>query len=280
MGIIDLILNLACVLLWFNWRSAQVTARRRSSPVSLAATLKKAEPRASSRWLSFGMLLAILAARSLFYWNVGSTWNWTPNLELVAISLPFRSAHLPRMFLFSFLSFALVLAALYSWLLLLGVVNRTLPEDEAFQRLVRVHLGWIDRWPTWTKLMLPGALVTVLWIVANPGLAQMRIVPAPASISHVVQQALLLGLTSYLSWKPLLVGICLLYVANSYVYLGSSQFWRFVNSTGANLLHPMRRLPLRLGKIDFAPLLALVALFALGRVAAPWLPRLFQRLPL
>jgi uncharacterized protein YggT (Ycf19 family) len=76
------------------------------------------------------------------------------------------------------------------------------------------------------------------------------------------------------------VGICVLYLVNSYVYLGNSYFWTFINLTGSNLLRPFRALPLRVGKVDLAPLLLIVLVLALSHWAALWLPAIFQRLPL
>lgn len=280
MGAIDSILNLAGVLLWFSWRSAQVTARERPSPVSLAATLRKADPRRGGRWLSLGSLLAVLGARSIFYWNVGSAWNWTPSLELGLISLPFRSDHFSRMLLFSTLSFALVLGALYTWLLLLSVVNQRVPDDNRYQRLVRMQLGWVEHLPPWAKLLLPLVVVGLVWALGSPGLVRLGIVPKRAPGWHTWEEGLFLGLTSYLTLEPFILGVCLLYLANSYVYLGNAPFWHFVNATGGNLLSPLRHLPLQIGKVDLSPLAMIAIVVILSRWIGWWLPKLFQRLPL
>jgi uncharacterized protein YggT (Ycf19 family) len=279
MGFIDSILNLVCALLWFNWRSLRYAALQKSSPVSLAATLKKAGPRQRARWIPLFSLFALLGARGLFYWNVGSALNWTPSLALGVISLPFRSDYLGRMLLFSFLSFALVLALLYAWLLLISIINRDLPTDEPVQKLVRWHLGWVESWPFWLKLLLPLILTALIWGLANASLVRLGMVPAPLSRLHLWQQALLLGLNSLLGWKWLLVAICALYLVNNYVYLGNSYFWTYVNLTGANLLVPVRRLPLRIGKADFSPVLAMAVVLALADWTTRWLSAIFQRLP-
>jgi uncharacterized protein YggT (Ycf19 family) len=280
MRLIDWILNLACLLLWFNWRSVRFAALEKSSPVSLAATLKKAGPRRGAPWAALVSLLAILGVRSLFYWNVGSALNWTPTVELGVISLPFRSDYLGRMLLYSGLSFGIFLAVVYAWLLLISSINRKVPNDEPAQKLVRWHLGWLERWPVWLKLVLPMLFTTFLWGLANPGLVQMGIVPAPVSRGHLWQQALLLGINSFLSWKLLVIGICALYLINSYVYLGNSYLWTYLNLTGANLLSPFRRLPLCVGKVDFSPVLAIGLVLLVTHEASRFLPRIFQRLPL
>lgn len=279
MGIIDFILNLACVLLWFNWQSARLAQAAPSSPVSLLATLKRAEPRPNRGWLSLSFLLVVLALRSLFYWNAGAAWNWTARLNLGVITLSFRSDHLTRMLLFSALSFLLVLGTLYAWLLLLSLVNHRLPADDPIQRLVRLHLGWVERWAALFKVALPFLAAALAWILGSPVLARFGIVPPPLGLARLVQEGLLLGLASYLLWKPILLAICGLYLLNSYVYLGKSKLWRFLNSTGSNLLKPLRFLPVRLGKLDFSPLLAIGLILVLSHWLARWLPRLFQRVP-
>ncbi len=280
MALIDSILNLACLLLWFNWRSLRLAAPEKSPLMSLASTLRKAGPQRRGRWVPLASLTAILGVRGVFYWNVGSALNWTPKLELGVISLPFRSNDVGRMLWFSGLSFLQVLAVFYAWLLLLSVINAKLPNDEPGQRLVRWHLGWVERWPSWLKFMLPMIVTAMVWGLANPSLVQWGMVPAPLSRSHLWQQALLLGLTSFLSWKLLLVAICGLYLVNSYVHLGESYFWTFVNLTGSNLLGPLRRWPLCIGKVDLSPVLAMVVVFGVAHWAGRWLPAMFQRLPL
>jgi uncharacterized protein YggT (Ycf19 family) len=277
MGLVDTILNIAALLLWLNWRSAHAAVK--SPLISLAATVKKADPRRGRRWMSLATLLLLLGLRSFFYWNVGTAAGWTPSLELGVISLPFRSDYLPRMLLYSCLSFGLVLGGFYTWLLLLSVVNGKVPNDEPLQRLVRLNLGFIERWPPALKLLLPAVLAILLWGFASPALVRLGIVPAPASSGHVWQQALLVGLAVFLTWKLLLVFLCVLYLVNSYVYLGKSYFWNYVNVTGANLLGPVRRLPLCIGKVDLSPLVGMLLILVASDAAAKWLPRLYQRLP-
>jgi uncharacterized protein YggT (Ycf19 family) len=279
LGLIDLILNVACVLLWINWHSRRLVAGK-SSVMTLASTLKKAEPRRGRAWLTLVMIPVLLALRTFFYWKVGAAVNWIPSLQLGVISLSFRSDYFIRILLFSILSFAVALGGFYIWLLLISVINRKVPTDEPFQRLVRLHLGWIERWPATAKLLLPLFLGCLLWGFGSRYLVRLGIVPSPISTSHVWQQATLVGLSSYFAWKSLLLLVCLLYLLNSYVYLGNSYFWQYVNVTGANLLHPFRRLPVCIGKIDLSPLICIGLVFAVAHWAARCLTQLFQRLPL
>ena len=145
---------------------------------------------------------------------------------------------------------------------------------------MRLHLGWVERWPSSIKLLLPMLVSGFMWALCSPGLVRLGIIPAPVSRGHLWEQAALLGLTSFLSWKFLLLALCVLYLVNNYVYTGESSFWRFVNTTGSNLLGPLRRFPLRIGKVDFSPLLVIGLVLAAAHFAAEGLSRLFQCLPL
>src|SRR6185436_15778701 len=123
MDAIDWILNLACVLLWLNWRSIRFASVPQSIGVSLVGTLRRAEPVRVPRWSSLAALIALLLVRCVFYSQIGSAVNWTPSLQLGVVTLPFRSDYWPQMLLFSFFGFGLWLCGLYSWLLLVSVVN-------------------------------------------------------------------------------------------------------------------------------------------------------------
>jgi uncharacterized protein YggT (Ycf19 family) len=281
MDIVNLLLNFAALLLWLNWRSLHLAPRPEKAPaLSLASTLRKAETTGrSARWLSLAGLLALLAFRSFVYSHIGSAVDWTPRLELGAISLHFRSDYLVRMFAYSFLSFGVILGGFYAWLLLLSAVNRKLLNEDPFQRLVRMHLGSVDRWPVALKLLLPMIIATLLWGLASPGLVQLGVAPNPLSAWHRWQQALLLGLTSLLLWKFLLLGLCFLFLLNSYVHLGKSSFWSFIQATGSNLLGPLRRFPLCIGKMDFSPVAGIAMVLFLAHWGGDMLPLLYQRLP-
>src|SRR5437870_5797493 len=103
-GLLNLLLNVVALLLWFNWRSGGLKTPLPGT-VSLAATLQRVEIIEPQRWFSFGCLLALLLIRPLLYCQIGSKVNWTARLDLTAITLPFRSDLLGRMYLFSTLSF-------------------------------------------------------------------------------------------------------------------------------------------------------------------------------
>src|SRR4051794_12995711 len=88
-GLLDLILNLVGLLLWFNWRAAGIKTPAPGA-ISLAGTLQRTETLEPQRWFSFGCLLALLFVRPLLYCQIGARVNWTARLDLTDITLPFR----------------------------------------------------------------------------------------------------------------------------------------------------------------------------------------------
>ena len=280
MALIDLILNLAGLLLWVNWRSLNFDPLIKSAAASLAGTLKRAEPRRSRGWHFLFALAVLLFLRAVIYWQIGAAVNWTPKLQLGAITISFRSDFLARTLLFSIFSFALTLFVFYLWLLLLSIVNGRGGDTELLQKLVRLHLGRIARWPWAIKLLLPLVIAGLLWLALNPLLAQWRIIPPGRSAAHRLEQAGAIGLGAYLSWKYLIGAILALYLLNSYVYLGKHFVWDFVSMTGHNLLAPLRWLPLRVAKLDFSPIVAIALISLAAELAERGLTELYARLAL
>jgi uncharacterized protein YggT (Ycf19 family) len=118
------------------------------------------------------------------------------------------------------------------------------------------------------KMLLPLLVTTALWCALNPLLLWIDMVPR-VSTWQLLEQGAVIGLAAYFTLKYLVLGFLALYVVNSYVYLGDFPFLSFVNTTARGLLRPLRRLPLRIGRVDLAPLagMALVMLAAeLGRL--------------
>ena len=97
---------------------------------------------------------------------------------------------------------------------------------------------------------------------------------------HALEQGLVLGLFACLIWKYLVVGVLTLHMVQSYVYLGRSPLWDFVGETANNFLRPLSRLPLRVGKIDLAPAVAIVLALLAAQILQLSLPLLFRRLPI
>ena len=275
MGLIDFILNLAGLLLWLNWCSVPLDPLAQPSAKTLLGTLRRAGPGGWGRWKFMAALAALLLIRPLFYWQIGSALNWMPHLNLTAVGPPFQSEFLRRMFLFSLFSFGLTLAVFYSWLLFLALINRRIAAADPFQKLVHAHLGKVGRWPWPMQLPLPFVAAGMIWLALHPLLVHWEIVPATKSTVQLLKQALLMGIGAYLPLKYLIAGFLFAHLLASYVYLGNHPFWNFVNVTARHLLAPLRWAPLRLGKVDFTPLVGIVLVFLAAEFALYWLPKIY-----
>jgi uncharacterized protein YggT (Ycf19 family) len=274
MGLIDLILNLAGVLLWLSWRSIRSDPLVKTLPATLVGTLRRAEPRRIRGWQLLLGLGTLLLLRALFYRQIGSDADWTPKLDLFFVVLAFPSRLPPGHFLpalvFSLLSFLRILIIIYFWLLALVAINRRNEAPDPLQKLLCLYLGPLARLPLVLQVLLPLVLVTGLWVALHPALAHLQITGRVPSNARLAEQGLLVGLALYLTLQYPLPVILLLYLFTSYVYLGKSPLWDFIEATARNLLTPLRALPLRIARVDFAPLAGvLLILFLLH-----WLPNL------
>ncbi len=275
LSLIDFILNIASLLLWLNWRAVRVNQLPRAS-VSIVSTLKAAGPPAV-RWFSFAGLAGLLLIRAWFYYMIGPPLHWDPKIPLGPTTLVFRSDFLGRMFLFSLGGFAVTLIVFYFWLLLLSCLNRQIPDTDPQQKLVRLHLGPLERWPIFLKLLLPCLTVMALWCLCNAPLVTLGMTPK-VSGAHLAGQGALIGLATFLSLKYLLIGFLLLHLLNSYVYFGEFSFWTFVDATARGILRPFKPLPLRIGKIDLAPIVAIAVIILITELSRRGLTLLYQRL--
>jgi uncharacterized protein YggT (Ycf19 family) len=278
MALIDFILNLAGLLLWLNWRSVRFDPLGRRTPATLIGTLRRAEPRRLRRWHLLAALGGLLLLRAVLYWQIGAGVGWAAGkLNLGIIELSFRSDSFQCILLFSLFSFGLTLGVLYVWLLLLSILAG--PEPPPFHRLVRMPLGDIDRWPRWSKCLLP-LIVTaaVLWL-ASWLLAWLQVIPKPVSPAHRLEEALVIGLGSYLAWKYVIGALLVLHLLNSYIYFGKHPFWAYVNAEARTLLSPLRTVPLRAGKVDFAPVVGIALAFLATELAGRGLLLLYGKLP-
>jgi uncharacterized protein YggT (Ycf19 family) len=280
MNLVDFLLNLAALLLWLNWRSFKFRFGPRVGMTGYSALLQQTGPPAFRRTGVLCGLVALLALRTWFYWKVGSGVRWVPSLDLGVVTLPFKSISLGRMALYSAGSFALVWVVFYLWLLLLSMVNRSQPETDVWQKLVRLHLGWVEGWPLAVKLLAPWLLAACGWYLAHPGLAALGMVLPPKSTVHLWQQGLVIGLGTFIAWKYLIGLALLLHIVNSYLYLGNYQFWTFIGTTARHLLAPLRWAPLRWGQIDFTPVVGIALVFLVAQWAERGLSGLLARLPL
>src|SRR4029077_13619829 len=119
------------------------------------------EPRRWKGWQLLAGLVLLLALRPVLYRGVGSAAGWTPRLDLGVVALAFRSDSFPAGIslrttaLYSVLSFGRLRLVFYFWLLIVGLINRGTAEPDPIQKVVRLHLGRIARWPWPLQLLLP-----------------------------------------------------------------------------------------------------------------------------
>ncbi len=268
MGAIDFILNLSGVLLLLSWRSMHFDPLAKGAPVTLVGTLKRAEPRRLKGWQLAAVLSTLIGLRAVLYWLIGSPADWTPKLNLELVVLAFRSDFFRAALVYSCLSFVRFLIVFYFWLLILAILNRETGDTDPIQKLVRLHLGRTARWPWPAQLLIPFLIVIGLWIGLHPLLVPLGVVAPVHSTTHLAEEGLLVGLGLVLSLKYVLPAFLLLHLVASYVYLGSNPLWDFVGNTAGNLTAPLRRLPLRFGRVDFSPAVGIVLILGL----LEWLP--------
>jgi uncharacterized protein YggT (Ycf19 family) len=258
MGLIDFILNVAGLLLWLNCRAVRFDRFGHGVPSTLGGTIRRTEPGRLKRWHFLAALGGLLLLRAFFYWEIGPAINWVPTLDLVFVAPVFRGDSFSAELLFSILSFLLTLIVFYFWLIFLTVLNRNTGDGDPFQKMIQLQLGRMARWPRLVQLILPVIGVALLWITLHPLLVRVGAMNPTSTLTALMEQGLLIGVSIYFSLKLLLPAFLLAHLIASYVYLGNNPFWEFVSLTARNALAPLNRLPLRLGKMDFAPLVGVV----------------------
>jgi len=263
MKLIHFILDLAGLMLWLNWRAVRMDPFTSVTPATLGGTLKRAEPSRLKRWHFLAALAALLFLRALLYWQIGPAVNWTPKLDLGVVVLAFKGDWFRTELLFSALSFLRVLLVFYFWLLTLAMINRRTTPADAIQKVLLLQLGRAGRWPRVVQAIVPVLIVAALWAVFQPLLTGARVINPAQSPLQLLAQGLLTGVGIYFSLKFLLPVMLFAHLVASYVYLGKSPLWEFIGNTARNILAPLNRLPLRFGRVDFAPLAAIILIFLL-----------------
>ena len=275
MSYVDFILNLAGLLLWINWRSTLFDPFEKRTPATLVGALRRAAPTRFRHWHLLAAIGALLVLRALFYWQIGSAAGWSGRLDLGVTTVFSRSNHFGPMLLFSIFSFARFLGIVYLWILLLSILGGPMPTH----RLVKMQLGEIDGWPRGMKFLLPLVVTGLFWGLASWPFAWLH--PKPAmSAAYRIEEALVIGLESYLVWKFAIGALLALHLLGSYIYFGKHPFWKYVDATAETLLKPLGKIPLRAGKADFAPVVGIALAFLFAELAGRGLAWLYARLPL
>ena len=272
MGYVDFILNLAGLLLWLNWRTIRFDPLEKRTPATLMGTLRPAAPKKIRRWHLLAVIAGLLVLRAVVYRWIGPA--WVARLDLMVTAPQFRSDWFPGILLFSFLSFGLTLGIFYVGLLLLSLLQ----GPEPVHRLVKIPLGRVDEWPAWAKILLPFIATTVLWWSLSWPLDWMQHLPVSPALR--CEQSLVIGLGSYLVWKFPAGALLALHLLNSYIYFGKHPFWKYAGVTAQKLLRPLKPVPLRLGKVDFAPVAGIAIVFLAAEGIGRGLAWLYTKLPL
>ena len=280
MAYVDFILNLAGLLLWIKWRSLPFDPIHKRTPATLVGTLRRAAPSHFRRWHLLAAIGGLLVLRAVIYWWIGPAFTqvWVGKLDLGVTILPFRSDLFGRTLTFSICSFGLTLGIFYLWLLLLSLLNQKPATAGPIHQLVRMPLGGIDHWPRWAKIILPFAGTALAWWLASWWLVRQEIIPL-ASAAHRIEESLVIGVGSYLAWKFLAAALLVLRLLNTYIYFGKHPFWNYVNTTAQALLAPLQKIPLRVGKADFAPVVGIALVFLAAEIVERGLVWLYARLP-
>jgi uncharacterized protein YggT (Ycf19 family) len=274
-SLIDFILNLAGLLLWINWRSILFDPFEKRTPATLVGSLRRAVPTRFRHWHLLTAIGALLVLRAALYWQIGSSAGWTGKLDLGVTTIFFRSNYFDQMLLFSVFSFARILGIVYLWLVLLSILDGPMPT----RRFVKMQLGEIDNWPRWIKFLLPLLVTALFWGLASWPFAWLHQRPAMPAAQRI-EEALVIGLGSYLVWKFLIAALLVLHLLGSYIYFGKNPFWNYVDATARNLLRPLEKIPLRAGKADFAPVVGIALAFLIAELAGRGLAAIYARLPL
>lgn len=98
------------------------------------------------------------------------------------------------------------------------------------------------------------------------------------SVAQHWEEALLIGLGSYLAWKFVIGALLALYLVNCYIYLGKHPVWNYLNAISRTLLRPLKKIPLQAGRVDFAPIAGIALIFVMAGFAARGLRFLYERL--
>jgi uncharacterized protein YggT (Ycf19 family) len=262
MGILDFILNVAGLLLWLNWRSIRYDPLSKRTPATLMGTLRPASPDRLRRWHFLVFISALLLLRAVIYHWIGSaTGSTTSYLDFGATSQGFRHDIFIQSLVFSFFSFIRALGILYIWLLFFSILS----GPEPINRLVKIPLGRVDEWPRWVKIILPFLVTAIFWWLASWIFAKLppQLASTPA---QKFQASVVIGLSSYLVWKIPACLILLLHLLSSYVYFGPHPLWNYVDQTAQTLLRPLKPIPLRIARVDFAPVLAIAIVFFISEL--------------
>ncbi len=176
--------------------------------------------------------------------------------------------------MFSVLSFAVALGIFYSCLLLLSLLKGPKPVHD----FVRMQLGRLEGWSRAVKCFLPLVVTAICWWGTSWLLAWLQIIPQPAPAWRM-EGAFIIAMQGYLVWQFPIAAILVLYLLNSYIYFGRHPIWNYVDKAAQTLLKPLKGIPfLRIGKVDFTPVVGIALVFLIAQLAGWGIGVLYKRL--
>lgn len=274
MEAIDLILNIAALLLWFHWRALHQHSQGKIVSISILSNLQRPAARRIKHWGVLSALLLLLLVRALFFWHIGSKTNWSPRLNLGAISLYFPTTTFSVSLGYSLGHFIYLACIAYGWLLLISwLAGGRHPIQGPLTSMVRAQLGRLDHLPGYLKVILTGLVSAAVWTASFPVWRGLGNIPPIHSVAEFLEKAVLIGAGIYLTWKILIAAFLILYFLNQYAYLGNQMVWVEINELGKRLLYPLRNL--QFGKLDPTPLLGIALVMLLSEGLDRLLTKLF-----
>ncbi|MDP7011878.1 MAG: hypothetical protein QF685_10895 [Verrucomicrobiota bacterium] len=212
-------------------------------------------------WIFLVVLVTLLGLRAVFYHQFGPGLDWIPSLDLLNESPHFRSDHFPRALAYSVLSFGRWLVALYFCLALLSTVHPKSDDSSQWPKFLKAQFGRIGNWPVAMHWLTTLALAVGVHFGELEWMKTIGVLSQPADIPRLLPILIVLDLQAMVHLTLLLLA---LYLLNSYVYFGEQNFWRNVDKSGGRLLMPLRPIRMVVGKIDFAPVLALGIVYCIN----------------
>ncbi len=276
MGFLHWTLNLAALLLWAMWRAqtsqgSSGTARRSTSRQSHLGWRM-------GRWaFLLGLLAVLLILRAVFYQQAIPHTGWEARLSLAQfhpgdearLSLVFPWASLELQLAFSIASFVQWLVPFGFCLVLVLAIQPATSEARLWNQRLAAQFGWLHRLPVW----LLALLILALAVAAQWGLAwwfrRLDVLPAPTSDAKLVRIGCATALTGLRPVAWLAMAVLGLHLLSTYIYFGGFAFWKNIEVAGTQLLRPLRWLPLRWNRIDFAPAAGLLLAYGLTLLLTP-----------
>lgn len=262
-------------LLWLSYRRIGADPTRPAG--TLLGNLRPAVPLPRRSWMSLVSLVLLLGLRPLLLAVVGAALDATPTWSPGPIVIAFRADAWGRLYLFSTVSFCWTGLTAFAVLLAFSWLCRGDPEMHPFGDFIVALIGPIARFPWPILVALPWLLGAGLWFGVGHLLAQEHLLPSVHSSITWLSESAIMGSAVWMPLRWALFFILVLQFLHNYVYLGEHPLWEFVQLMGRRLQKPFRWIPLEIGQMDLAPMVAGAIYLALGEVIQRLLSWLFAR---